>query len=147
MSSKKLDVRERKLVAAKVQGLSHAKAFKQAGYAPNSAPATVRTEATKKVNQPHIQQAIDDALAKQGLTPEWAVNQLGKVAGQDEEMGAKRLASINILELHGWNKQERPTVQLSVKNAFFGGGRQLDETEQKEVIDGETNNPRQDSEE
>ena len=73
--------------------------------------------------KPHIQQAIDDALTLHGASPEWAVGQLAKVAKQDEELGAKRLASKDILELHGWRKEERPQLQLNVKNAFFNSSR------------------------
>ena len=127
--SKKLKPKEKKLVKAVVQGKSQAQAFAEAGYAVPKTENGLRVNASKKVNQPHIQQAINDALESQGATPEWAVAQMMKVAAQDDEMGAKRLAAMNILELHGWNKTERPQVQLQVKNAFFQNGRE------KEIID------------
>lgn len=128
---KKLNIREKKFVAYKVQGLTNAEAYVKAGY---SAPKkiTAQVQGSIKKNKPHIQQAIQEALDKQGLSPEWAVEQLGKVAAQDDEIGAKRLAAKDILELHGWNKAERPSMQLQVKNAFFGTGRQ---TDQRDVID------------
>ena len=118
----KLKPREKKLVKAIVEGKTQTQAYKEAGYAVMNTHAD-SVNATRKVNKPHIQQAINDALEAQGATPEWAVSQMMKVAAQDDEMGAKRLAAMNILELHGWNKTDRPSVQLQVKNAFFQGGR------------------------
>lgn len=137
---KKLSVRERKLAAAKVAGMTHVEAYKAAGYSTNSTEGAVRVNATRAVNRPHIQDAINEALELHGATPEWAVAQLKKVAAQDEEVGAKRLASKDILELHGWNKSERPTMQLQVKNAFFNSGRNTED-----VIDVEAR-PTQDTE-
>ena len=119
---KKLTIKEKKLVKGVVEGKTQAEAYADAGYALSTDNANA-VNAHKAIQRPHIQQAIEDALIKQGATPEWAVHQLMKVADQDEEMGAKRLASMNILELHGWNKAEKPNLQLQVKNAFFGGGR------------------------
>jgi phage terminase small subunit len=119
---KKPTIKEKKFIKAKVQGKTHAEAYLAAGYAPNN--KNVMTVAGSVIaKRPHVQQAIEAALEAQGLTPEWAVAQLGKVASQDEELGAKRLASKDILELHGWNKNERPNLELNIKNAFFQGGR------------------------
>lgn len=141
---KRLNPREKKFVKAKIQGKTHLQAWKEAGYSTNN-PNSAVVEASNKYNKPHIQQAIDDALQMHGATPEWAVAQLMKVAGQDDELGAKRLASKDILELHGWNKADRPTVQLQVKNAFFQGGRDIkkpesreENTQEAEIIDGDT---------
>lgn len=122
---KKLTVKEKKFVAAKVQGKTHKIAYAEAGYKMRGPSAAV--DASVVYNKPHIQQAIDDALALHGATPEWAVKQLMKVAQQDEEVGAKRLASKDILELHGWNKADRPTLTLDIKNAFFGQARETND--------------------
>lgn len=127
MKKKKLTVRERKLVINKVKGMKNADAYIQAGYSPGNTDNSLRVNASKTINKPHIQAAIEEALEAQGATPEWAVAQLKKVAEQDTEIGAKRLAAKDILELHGWNKTDRPTVQLQVKNAFFQGGRKTDD--------------------
>ena len=135
--TKKLKPREKKLVKAIVQGKSQAQAYQEAGYAV-STPNANAVNAHKKIKQPHIQHANNDALEAHGATPEWAVSQLMKVASQDDEMGAKRLATMNILELHGWNKTDKPSVQLQVKNAFFQGGRSLD---QEGIIDVQTTDP------
>ena len=124
---KKLTMKERKLIKAKVQGMTNIDAFKAAGYATDTTPKAVSVNASRAINRPHIQDAINAALEAQGLTPEWAVAQLGKVAAQDDEIGAKRLAAKDLLELHGWNKAERPTMQLQVKNAFFSNGRNTNE--------------------
>lgn len=68
------------------------------------------------------------------MTPEWAVAQLKKVAEQDVELGAKRLAAKDALELMGWNKSQKPQVTLEVKSDFFEGRR----TEGRTVIDVDT---------
>lgn len=114
-----------KFAKAKVEGKTNLEAYKEAGYKMTGPSAQVDASIVK--NRPHVQKAIEDALLKHGLSPEWAVQQLGKVAGQDEELGAKRLASKDILELHGWNKADRPTLTLDIKNAFFGRGRETDD--------------------
>lgn len=116
-------MKERKFVKARVSGKNLAESYK-AGYSANTNYNVMRVAGGKVEKRPHVQQAIEAALEAQGLTPEWAVAQLGKVAKQDEELGAKRLASKDILELHGWNKNERPNLELNIKNAFFQGGRQ-----------------------
>lgn len=128
--TKKLNIQEKKLVKERIRGKTQLAAYEAAGYSVNNKEAA-KVNASVKFNKPHIQKAIDDALEMHGATPEWAVRQLMKVAEQDEEVGAKRLASKDILELHGWNKSDRPTVQLDVKNAFFQSGREVE----REVID------------
>lgn len=123
MKTRKLNVRERKFVKAKVQGKSNLQAAAEAGYSVKNKEAAA-VYASNVNTRPHIQEAINQALESQGATPEWAVAQMMKVAAQDEEMGAKRLAAMNILELHGWNKADRPTLELNIKNAsFFNQGR------------------------
>lgn len=123
--SKKLTIKEMKFAKAKVEGKDNLTAYREAGYKMTGNSAKVDASIVK--NRPHVQRAIEEALDKHGLTPEWAVQQLGKVAQQDEELGAKRLASKDILELHGWNKADRPTLTLDIKNAFFGRGRETDD--------------------
>lgn len=140
--TKKLNIRERRFVKAKVEGKTNLKAFEEAGYSVNNKEAA-KVAASVKKNQPHIQEAINAALELHGATPEFAVLQLKKVAEQDDELGAKRLASKDILELHGWSKNERPTLQLQVKNAFFNSGRQ---TTERKIIDVENSELRQDKE-
>lgn len=120
--SKNLTLREKKFVKAKVEGKTSVQAYKEAGYAPMKLESE-RAVSGRINTKPHIQKAIDDALEKHGATPEWAVKQLMRVAEQDKEVGAKRLASKDLLELHGWSKSERPTMTLDIKNAFFGEGR------------------------
>lgn len=131
-ADKELNIRQKRFVKAKIEGKSNLKAYEEAGYSVKN-KLSAKSEATKLKGKPHIQKAIDEALAFHGLTPEYAVGQLAKIVEQDKEVGAKRLAIKDVLELHGWNKADRPTLQLSVKNAFFGEGRK--------VIDVETSNP------
>jgi hypothetical protein len=137
---KELNIREKKLVKARVEGKTQLAAWKEAGYSVNNKDAA-QVAASQKFSKPHIQQAINDALEMHKATPEWAVLQLKKVAEQDDELGAKRLATMNILELHGWSKNERPTLQLQVKNAFFDSGREVQE---RKIIDVDNDELRQD---
>lgn len=120
--SKRLTGKERKFVLAKVKGDTNVDAYKKAGYAPMNRKA-VSVNASQIHTKPHIQQAIQDALALHEATPEFAVGRLKAIAEQDKEIGASRLASKDILELHGWRKEERPNLQVSVKNAFFNASR------------------------
>lgn len=115
---RKLTIREKKFAAQKAKGKTHAEAYVAAGYKATTKQVAV-ANAAKLVQKPHIQDAIDAALEMYGATPEWAVRQLMKVAEQDDEIGAKRLASKDILELHGWNKKQTPNQTLSIENAFF----------------------------
>jgi hypothetical protein len=123
---KKLTVREKKLVAGKVAGKTNAKAYLDAGYKANSR-AVADSNAYKVLKKEKIKDAIDTALEHHGATPEFAVGVLKNVADQDKEIGAKRLAAKDILELHGWQRGERPNVTLDIKNAtFFAQTRQQD---------------------
>lgn len=130
--ARKLTPKERKFVKGKVEGKPQRQAYLEAGYAVMK-KNSMDVAASKVAAKPHIQQAIEEALQKQGATPEFAVQQLVKIATQDEEMGAKRLASMNILELHGWNKADRPTIQLDINNAFFGGARKIDNDQTRHI--------------
>lgn len=129
---KELNFREKRFVAAKVKGLKHVEALKEAGYQVSTKKTAV-VKASQKLKEPHIQAAIRDALAISGATPEFAVKQLVKVAEQDEELGAKRLASKDILELHGWNKADKPSMNIEFSGNFFNEARQ----DRRDVIEGE----------
>lgn len=102
--------------------MNNLEAYRASGYSADNKPvATVA--ASRLYNKPSIQQAIEEALTFHQATPEFAVGRLKTIAAQDKEIGAARLASKDLLELHGWNKNERPSLQLNVKNAFFGNSR------------------------
>lgn len=118
-----LTIKEKKFVAAKVQGKTNREAYKQAGYSINPNMATNDVAASQISKRENVQKAIDQALSKVGATPEFAVHQLYKIAEQDEEMGAKRLASMNLLELHGYNKGAAPKVSVEFKSDFFSQAR------------------------
>lgn len=122
---KRLTPKERKFAMAKVAGDTNLVAYKKAGYAPMK-PESEAVAASVVNTKPHIQQAIQDALNLHEATPEFAVGRLKSIAEQEKEIGAARLASKDILELHGWRKEERPNLQVSVKNAFFNASRKDD---------------------
>lgn len=129
---KKLTMKERKFVKLKIQGKTNIEAYNSA-YTPQKSDVA-RVAGSVVGSRPHVQQAIEDALEAKGMTPEWAVAQLKKVAEQDVELGAKRLAAKDALELMGWNKSQKPQVTLEVKSDFFEGRR----TEDRTVIDVDT---------
>lgn len=85
----------------------------------NKNPKSAAVTASRMLKRDNVQKAINDALEKRGATPEFAVNVLAEVAEQDKEIGARRLAAKDILELHGWRKDERPQATLQINNAFF----------------------------
>ena len=128
----KLTIKEKKFAAAKVAGKSNREAYELAGYSKNMNRNTTDVAASMIKGRPNVQAAIDAALAKHGLTPEYAVGQLAKIVAQDEEIGAKRLAIKDTLELHGWNKADRPQVHVKFEGSFFKQSRGND------FIEGET---------
>lgn len=93
---------------------------------PNQTYGSAAVQGNENLQKPNVQQAIDEALAKSELTPEFAVNKIGNISSM--EVNSKSAPSIlkastTILELHGWRKDDRPTMQLSIKNAFFNSSR------------------------
>jgi phage terminase small subunit len=121
-SRKKLSVKERKFIASKIKGASSVQAYKDAGYAIMS-PEAMQTEATRINKRESIQLAIDQALAKHEMTPDVAVHELSKIVKQDKELGAKRLAIKDVLELHGYKTGQSPTISLDIKSAWFNVAR------------------------
>lgn len=120
----KYTIKEKKFIANKIKGDTNAKAYQDAGYKV-SRRSTTDVNASKLLNKPKIQQAIEKALEYHDATPEFAVGRLKSIAEQDKEIGASRLASKDILELHGWNKNQTPNVTLDIKNAsFFNNSRE-----------------------
>lgn len=91
---------------------------------PEASPGVAAVRSSRMLKNDNVRQAIDDALQFHEATPEFAVGRLKKIAEQEKELGASRLASKDLLELHGWNKQSSPTVVLDVKQAFFQTSRE-----------------------
>jgi phage terminase small subunit len=71
MSTKKpkLTVKEAKLVKAKVKGMTHAQAYKAAGYKDTSQEVAV-ANTHKVLKRPNVQEALQQALEKHNLTPD-----------------------------------------------------------------------------
>jgi hypothetical protein len=126
-STPKLTPKQAKFVKAKIEGKSNRTAALVAG-APT--PVAADKYAQRQSNNVQVRQAIEDALKAHGATPEYAVGILKEVADQDKEIGARRLAAKDILELHGWQRGDRPTVSVEIANAFFNQTRQniIDQT-------------------
>ena len=135
----KLTIKEKKFAAAKAAGKTNREAYKDAGYSMGMKKETIDVAASNINRRPTIQKAIDEALAKHNLTPDYAVQQLAKIVEQDEEMGAKRLAIKDSLELMGYTKNERPQVHVSFEGSFFERSRSMNNTIEGEVVDGNSN--------
>jgi phage terminase small subunit len=135
VKKEKLTYKEKKFVLAKAKGLPDVKAMKAAGYGPNSADRTLQADAMKMKKRPRVQAAIEQALDNQGLTVEFAVEQIGKVARQDDEIGAKRLAAKDLLELHGWSKKDKPQVKIEFGGSFFERGRDMQGVVEGEIVE------------
>lgn len=118
MKSKGLTIKQKKFIAHKVAGATNAKAYIDAGYSVTSRPVA-EVNASRLLNKANIQQAINEALEHHNATPEFAVGRLKAIAEQSKELGASRLASKDILELHGWNRGDKPQVTLDIRNASF----------------------------
>lgn len=81
---------------------------------------TARAIASENLAKPNIKEAIEMALAKSEVTPEFAIGNIKKVATlTDENPTASLSANKLILQLHGWKEGERPSTTLQIKNAFF----------------------------
>lgn len=118
----RLTLKETKLVQAKVAGKTHEQAY-HAAYNPAAPKATAVANTHKVLKRPHVQAAIAKALDYHQATPEYAVGVLKQVAEQDKEIGARRLAAKDLLELHGWNRGQKPSISIDVQNAFFKASR------------------------
>ena len=66
--AKRLTVKESKLVKGVAEGKSKLKAATDAGYLPNATDETRRVEAHKTLQKPHVQEALEKALAVRGIT-------------------------------------------------------------------------------
>lgn len=132
-----LTIKESKFVAARVSGMTQPQSLVAAGYSIPKTKRGIYSVANRVEKRPDVQKAIQEALDLIGASPEYAVKQLYKVADQDIELGAKRLAAKDILELHGWKKAERPQVALDIRNAFFGRPRETEDSRVNDVIDTE----------
>lgn len=128
----KLTVKQSKFVAKVVGGETKTKAYKEVYKPQTENQNSIHRQAHEVSRKPQVQAAIDAALNKVGATPEFAVQVLAEVAEQDKEIGARRLAAKDILELHGWRKDERPQNTLQITNAFFSN---IVESNKKKAID------------
>lgn len=111
-----LTPKERKFVNAIVQGKSKRSSGLIAGA---KTPISADKYANRLSKNVKIAQAIENALEASALTPELAVKELRKIVVQDEELGAKRLAIKDALELHGWQRGDKPNITLDIQNASF----------------------------
>lgn len=111
-----LKPKQAKFTVAKIAGKSNRVAGLEAGAKTPQAADKYAQRMSKNVQ---VQQAIDNALKANDMTPEYLVAQLKTVIEQDKEIGAKRLAIKDGLELNGWQRGDRPQIQLDIKNAAF----------------------------
>lgn len=115
----KLTPSETQLVKSKISGKTHEQAYREAYPNAKGTKATAVANTDKVLKRPRVQQAIDDALAEQNLTPQYVIGKLKDIVDQDKEIGAKRLAIRDVLELHGYQKSAPPNLTINTKQAFF----------------------------
>lgn len=121
---KKLTIKEAKYTKARIEGKNKRTAGLIAGATTEAGADKYANRMSKNV---HVQKLIDEAMDAEGLTANKLISELRSVIEQDKEIGAKRLAIKDGLELLGWQRGERPNVTLDIKNAnFFGQTRQQD---------------------
>ena len=74
---KRLTPKERKLVALKVKGATHAKAYKEA-YSKTAQHNTAVSNTDKILKRPHVKQALEAGLQKHEITLDNALAPIGK---------------------------------------------------------------------
>lgn len=129
-----LTVKQKKFVAKVVNGKTKTDAYKEVYNPTTTKKESIYRQAHEVSKKPQVQQAINEALELHGLTPEVAIGELSKIVHQDEEIGAKRLAIKDVLELHGWRKDTRPQTTLQINNSFFTESRGREQVD-SEVLD------------
>ena len=122
----KLEPKAIKYIGARVSGKSKRQAGLLAGA---KTPLAADKYANRMSKNVQVKEAIEQALEANEMTPQYLVSKLKSVIEQDKEIGAKRLAIKDGLELHGWQRGDRPTVSVEIGNAFFN------DTRQTKVID------------
>jgi hypothetical protein len=78
MTNKKPTVKELKLVAAKAKGKKNDEAWDEAGYSQNSNKNTKVVNTSKILSKPHVQEALQVALKKHGITLDKAIAPIGE---------------------------------------------------------------------
>lgn len=101
----------------------HYEIIRRAGYNVNTTTTKGKQTATQiygeNMRKPEIQIRIDQALEAQGATPEFAIGVIKEVAEQKKEVGARRLAANDLLELNGYKKSAISNLNLNVNKGFF----------------------------
>jgi phage terminase small subunit len=116
---KKLTVKEQKLIKGIAAGKSQTQAAKDAGYSPKSAHVI----ATNTLNKVNVQEALQVALTKHGITLDTAIAPIGKglhAVKQNEYTGeitedikTQMQASDRALKLMGVSNPEGTTVNIN----------------------------------
>lgn len=119
----KLTPKERKFVVAKVKGKTNRQAYIEAYTPKTDKLSTIDPNASRIAKKKQVNEAIEQALKAHDLTPDFAIAELKTIVEQNKEIGAKRLAIKDVLELHGYKKETQNSIQLNVKQGFFKVGR------------------------
>lgn len=81
--TRKLTVKEAKLVKAKAQGKTHVEAYKEV-YSATAANSTAAQNTTKILQKPNVQEALQREMAKQGITIETIVQPVAEALKADK---------------------------------------------------------------
>jgi hypothetical protein len=121
----KLTEKQHKMIVERTKDTTAPKyeIIKRAGYQVDTTTQKGKQVASQiygeNMKKPEIQRRIDQALESQGATPEFAVSVLKSVANQEKEIGARRLAAKDILELNGYKSGNSGKVELNIDKGFF----------------------------
>lgn len=128
----KLTVKEAKLIQAKAKGMTNAEAYKAAGYSMPKTKEAAVVNASKVLGRPQVQEALQAALVKHGITLDTAIAPIGKaltatkveIHGKDNEAFAEVVEDIDLqlkgsdraLKLMGISNSEGSTVNVNFIN-------------------------------
>ncbi len=109
--SKKLTVKEAKLVKAKAEGKSHKEAYVEAGYSPTTDNA-MAVNANKVLSKPNVQEALQKELARQGITLEQVVAPVTR-ALTDDNIDTQLKGHDRAMKILGANQDKGNTVNVN----------------------------------
>lgn len=111
-NTSKLTLKQKRFVAAYVKSGNATAAARLAGYKdkdPTGHNTSIRAIASELLTNPNVLNAIEQALAKVEVTPEWIVNELKKIAVSSIDKSADRMRALEnlakIIELTGFKQQ------------------------------------------
>lgn len=108
MATKKLTIKEAKLVKAKAEGKTNLQAYREV-YSPTASDATADSNTRKILGKEHITNALRTELERQGISIEQVVKPVTR-ALQDESIEVQLKGHDRAMKILGANQSETPTI-------------------------------------